>query len=222
MDRCLGRRARYDVLDRPNRRGLRRNVACENCDSRVRGDQRPHGTCNDDFDPCTRLREARAHADAVPDQLHLPCVANELCSLPKDLLDECGSLLFYTMLQKSWTVEQTMDHFVALHDDAVEEVDRLEAQLSAEGLLDANHVEFLTRIREHVVGFNGFYTKAKRYTMWNAVNHKDQTCFKVVLQSVDDSRGEAKAGLTGGFTGVVAGVVVPAASAVLEDNAATP
>ena len=33
--------------------------------------------------------------------------ANELCSnLPKDLLDECGSLLFYTMLQKSWTVEQ--------------------------------------------------------------------------------------------------------------------
>jgi len=36
-------------------------------------------------------------------------VANELCSLPKDLLDECGSLLFYTMLQKSWTVEQTVE-----------------------------------------------------------------------------------------------------------------
>ena len=58
--------------------------------------------------------------------------------LPKDLLDDCGSLLSYTMLQKSWTLEQTVDHFVALHDDAVEEFDRLEAQLSAEGLLDAN------------------------------------------------------------------------------------
>jgi len=128
-------------------------------------------------------------------------VANELGSFSKDLLDGCGNLFFYTMLQKSWTVEQTMDHFVALHDDAVEEVDRLEAQLSAEGLLDANHVEFLTYVRQHIIGFNEFYMKAKRYIKWAAVDHKEQTVFKVVIRSVDEVVDETKA--------ESAGVVVP-------------
>ena len=71
----------------------------------------------------------------------------------------------------------------------------------AEGLLDANHVEFLTYVRQHIIGFNEFYMKAKRYIKWAAVDHKEQTVFKVAIRSVDEVVDETKA--------ESAGVVVP-------------
>lgn len=94
---------------------------------------------------------------------------NELVSIPKDIVDECGSLFTSTMLVQRTSVEETIDHFLGRLSNSIKEFDRIEDMLRASGIYEDGAQEYFQTLRESAVGICEWHLSSKENKRYNKV-----------------------------------------------------
>lgn len=105
---------------------------------------------------------------------------NELVSIPKDIVDGCGSLFTSTMLVDSKSVEDTIDHFVSRLSQSITEFDHLDEQLRARGGYEAGAEEYFDVLRKSATGIILWHLSPKenkRYTKVALIRPEDKIVY---------------------------------------------